>query len=478
MAGGDVLWVAVLAPFVEVVALFFAGGVAGHDCSGDAQQGAGRPRPRRRVSDIVHGKYHVATVPVLTRIADGLDMPADARILLRLAPGQDDTRPAPSAGPPGSGAAEGAALAPDGMRYPATTGHAMAVIAGLWNADADMTSPLSLRRWTLGAGTPPRLPGWSASLITARLSLATAGRWAWPMWPGCGMRRRCSRSWTTGSAEPTPRALISYLSGDAAGLLAGRYGDDVGRELFGAVSEASLLAGWASYDCGLHGLGQRYFVRALRLADAGADRRLGSSVLSAMSHQATFLGHRSEAVSLARAAEQGLRAVATPTLTAQFQAMQARALAGPGDARACELALAAAERSFAQADPGQDPEFIRYFNEAELAAELGHCFRDLGQPRRAVEHAARAVAGSDGQYPRSDFFVTMVLADAYADLGDPEQACDAALGALRLGQALTSARCVAYLREFRQRLDRFDRNRAVRDFREQAAGFSLWAEAA
>jgi hypothetical protein len=37
---------------------------------------------------------------------------------------------------------------------------------------------------------------------------------------------------------------------------------------------------------------------------------------------------------------------------------------------------------------------------------------------------------------------------------------------------------VAYLREFRERLDRFDGNRAVRDVREQAAGFRLWAEAA
>src|ERR1022692_3816114 len=401
-------------------------------------------------------------------------MPAGARILLRLAPGQDDTRPAPSAGPPGPAAAEGAALALDGMRYPATTGHAIAVIAGLWNADAGpeesaVSMPLDPGGWDAAAvawlvGQPDQ--GASEPGQGRAVGLADVAR----VRDTAAVFAQLDNRFGGAHAR---RALISYLSGDAAGLLAGRYCDDVGRELFGAVSEASLLAGWASYDCGLHGLGQRYFVQALRLADAAADRRLGSSVLSAMSHQATFLGHRSEAVSLARAAEQGLRAVATPTLTAQFQAMQARALAGPGDARACELTLAAAERSFAQADPGQDPEFISYFNEAELAAELGHCFRDLGQPRRAVEHAARAVAASDGQYPRSDFFVTMVLADAYADLGDPEQACDAALGALRLGQALTSARCVAYLREFRERLDRFGCNRAVRDFREQAAGFRL-----
>jgi hypothetical protein len=78
--------------------------------------------------------------------------------------------------------------------------------------------------------------------------------------------------------------------------------------------------------------------------------------------------------------------------------MEARALARLGDARACERALAAAERSFGQANPGEDPEFISYFNEAELADEFGHCFRDLGQAGRAVEYASRVVASSDGEY--------------------------------------------------------------------------------
>lgn len=197
-----------------------------------------------------------------------------------------------------------------------------------------------------------------------------------------------------------------------------------------------------------------------------------------MSHQATFLGHLTEAANLARAAHAGVAAVATPTLTAQFQAMEARALACLGDTRGCELALAATERSFGQASPGQDPEFITYFNQAEMAAEFAHCYRDLAQPGRAAEHAARAITGSDSQYPRSDFFVTMVLADAYADQDDPEQACQTAMTALHAGEALSSARCVAYLREFRQRLDRFDGNHAARDFHERAAVFTLWAKAA
>ena len=274
------------------------------------------------------------------------------------------------------------------------------------------------------------------------------------------------------------RPLIHYLRYDAAALLHGRYTDGVGRDLFGTVAETTLLGAWMSYDCGLHGLAQQYFIQALGLAESAEDRRLACSVLSAMSHQATFLGRYSDAANLARAAQTGLGAAATPTLAAQFLAMEARALAAAGDTRACHLALAAAERSFEAADPGQDPEFISYFNEAELAAELGHCFRDLGDASKAATHAARASAHSDGEYPRSDFFVNMVLADAHADHDDPEQACQVALTALLSGEGLTSARCVAYLREFRQRLDRFGDQPAVRDFRDQAAQFTLWAKAA
>jgi hypothetical protein len=84
---------------------------------------------------------------------------------------------------------------------------------------------------------------------------------------------------------------------------------------------------------------------------------------------------------------------------------------------------------------------------------------------------------SDGQYARSDFFAMMVLADAIADQDDPDHACHAALDALRLGESLTSARCVSYIREFRSRLDRFGGHPAVGDFREQATSYALWAKA-
>ena len=50
------------------------------------------------------------------------------------------------------------------------------------------------------------------------------------------------------------RALIQYLHTDVRPMLDGKYSDDVGKQLYSAVAEALLLAGWMSYDSGLHGI--------------------------------------------------------------------------------------------------------------------------------------------------------------------------------------------------------------------------------
>ncbi|WP_211265592.1 hypothetical protein [Actinacidiphila oryziradicis] len=266
-------------------------------------------------------------------------------------------------------------------------------------------------------------------------------------------------------------SVIQYLSRDVAPLLSGQYTEAVGRVLFSTVAESTLLAGWMSYDSCHHGLAQRYFLQALRLAQDANDRRLAGSILSAMSHQATFLGHYTEAATLARAALMGISDVATPTLRAQFHAMEARALARTGDIRACERALAEAAKALDSRNSDDEPEWISYFDEAELAAEAAHCFRDVNLARQAVAHAENAMSGS---HVRSDFFATMVLADAHLRADGPTEACRVALDALDLGEQLKSARCVAYLAEFRQHLAHFRDADPVRDFCEQAAEHRLW----
>jgi hypothetical protein len=270
--------------------------------------------------------------------------------------------------------------------------------------------------------------------------------------------------------------LIQYLSSDAERLLRGRYTEAVGRALFSATAEATLLAAWMSYDS-MPGsaLAQRYFIQALALAEAGNDRLLGASVLDAMSHQATYTGRFGEAANLARAAATGTSGRATATLTSHFHTMEARALARLGDAKGCDRALAKAVREFERRKPEDDPNWIRYFNESELSSEFGHCLRDLGRAADAAQYASRyLVAVDETTFLRTDFFVAIVLADSYLAAGELEQACSVALTALTAGEQIRSARCVNYLREFRQHLAIAGSNRSVAEFHEQAASSRLW----
>jgi hypothetical protein len=155
--------------------------------------------------------------------------------------------------------------------------------------------------------------------------------------------------------------------------------------------------------------------------------------------------------------------------------MEARALARLGDTKACDRALAEAVREFERRRPEDDPGWFQYFDEAELSAEFGHCMRDVGRAADATQYAGRCVGtAGDGTFVRSDFFATMVLADAQLAAGEPEQACGTALIALTAGEQIRSGRCVNYLREFHQHLARVGTTTSVVKFNQQALGSRLW----
>ncbi|RZU51534.1 hypothetical protein EV385_3364 [Krasilnikovia cinnamomea] len=273
------------------------------------------------------------------------------------------------------------------------------------------------------------------------------------------------------------RSLIQYLSTDVKPMLAGRYESDTGKALFSATAEALLLAAWMSYDSGIHGLAQRYFIQALRLAQAADDILLAGSILDAMSHQATFLGRTKEAANLARAARTGTRGHATATLTAHFHAMEARALAIGGDSVGAQRALSEAVRVFERRKPGVDPDWISYFDDAELSAEFGHCFRDLGRGGDAMTYAEHALANA-GASARSDFFVTMVRAAGELHGKDVEAACATLAGALVLARQVKSARCAEYVKQFRAALVPFEHLAVVRELEAEHGGHHLWIASA
>ncbi|MGW0733245.1 regulator [Streptomyces sp. NPDC002851] len=266
------------------------------------------------------------------------------------------------------------------------------------------------------------------------------------------------------------QALVRYLEHEVEPMLRGTYGETVGRRLFAAASDLTRLAGWTSYDIAAHGLAQRYFVQALRLAQAAGDRAYGSYVLVTMSRQAVYLGHGREAVQLARVAQQGVGAAAPPVVQALLHSVEARGHGVLGEVRACTASLVRAERALEAARPGDEvPYWARFFDEAQLADEFAHCYRDLQQYRAAAQNAERSLQLRAPGYARSRLFCRVVLATARLGLGELDQAC--ALGAEAAQQAseMRSARALDYVRDFERRLEPYRDAGAVRGYRERVA---------
>jgi hypothetical protein len=418
--------------------------------------------PQGRLSEWMTGKREPKAASTFQKFADGVGLPTAARRALGLASAE--------AAPDVPSASDDVTR----LSYPDSGSQAAENVSALWRVD--LTDPTAFQRgrfdihawgdaslrWLVDPG---RVPDEPASGVRVGMGDVTRFRATVDLFADLDNR------FGGGHAR---ESLIKYLSVDADRLLRGRYTANVGRKLFSAVGEATLLGAWMTYDSApASPLAQSYFIQALALAQAGNDRLLGASILDAMSHQATFAGRFTDAANLARAALADTRAVAPPTLTAHFHAMEARALARLGDAKSCSRALSESVTQFERADPEDAPVWIQYFNESELSAEFGHCMRDLGRASDAVQYADSSIKSSKAPFGRSDFFVSLVLADAQLAAGDAEQACSVALCALTEGDQLRSARCVAYLHEFGKRLPS-SASGPVAAFREQAAESRLW----
>ncbi|WP_282691888.1 regulator [Streptomyces sp. CC208A] len=395
-----------------------------------------------------------------------------------------------------------------GLEFAATPEEAVDIVSGLWRKDSGSHAELRKiaftpaglvvpsRDWLIGRaddrvarGTPPPAPvARPGAPARPDPRVPSQGRHSVPRQRG-GTERGPGQRVTAGDIAAlrsvgelfrtldhayggghARQALVRYLEHEAEPMLRGTYGETTGRRLFAAAADLTRLAGWTSYDIAAHGLAQRYFVQALRLAQAAGDRAYGSYVLLTMSCQAVYLGHGREAVQLARVAQQGVGPAAPPVVQAMLHAVEARGHAVLGEARACSASLVRAERALESARPGDEvPSWARPFDEAELADELGHCHRDLQQYRPAALHAERSLQLRAPGYARSRLFCRVVLATARLALGELDQACALGAEAAKEAAEMRSARALEYVRDFERRLEPYRDAPPVRTYRDRVA---------
>lgn len=241
------------------------------------------------------------------------------------------------------------------------------------------------------------------------------------------------------------------------------YSGAVGQRLFSLVTEAARLCGWLHFDAAHHAAAQTYYVAALRSSASANDSLTGAHVLACMSFQATLTGHCQEAIALIDAAEQQAKRTATPRLRALLASRKARAYAKAGDAAACGRALNEAERRLDATTLGTpEPDWIYFFDQAELDAQAAACWVDLRQPTKARPLIDNALHTMNPQYVRDRTIYHVRSAETHLHADDLELACDDLHLAADLAGRTGSVRSVHTIRAARETMSRYDREPRVR----------------
>ncbi|MEW2297567.1 hypothetical protein ABZ719_33530 [Streptomyces sp. NPDC006743] len=254
------------------------------------------------------------------------------------------------------------------------------------------------------------------------------------------------------------KAVVGQLH-EVTDLLQEPQSEGTTRRLFKVAAELAELAGWMSYDVGLQPTAQKYFVLALHAAKEAGDKPLGSYVLSSMSRQMIHLGRPDDALELIHLAQYGSRDCASPRTQSMLYAMEARAYANMGQPGKCKRAVRMAEDAFTDVDDWDepDPDWIRFFSEAELYGENSHSFRDLAyvagrSPAYAslaeplMEKAVQLFA-EDAEHQRSYALNLIGMATVHLLRREPEQSTRYAAHAMEVAKKVRSERVNTRIRK-------------------------------
>jgi hypothetical protein len=270
------------------------------------------------------------------------------------------------------------------------------------------------------------------------------------------------------------KAVVGQLH-EVTDLLQESHSARVAQRLYRVTADLAALAGWMSYDIGLQPTAQKYFVLALHAAKEADDRPLGAFVLSSMSRQMIHLNRPDDALELLNLAQYGSRGTASATTQAMLYAMEARAYANMGQVTKCHRAVRMAEEAFTESRPAEDPEWISFFNEAELHAENAHSYRDLAYVAgRSPRYASLARPGmeravelfsTDAVHQRAFALNLIGMATVHLLEREPQEAAQMAVRAIDVAKRVRSERVSTRIRK--------TADSAVRDFGDVAEVIQL-----
>lgn len=222
-------------------------------------------------------------------------------------------------------------------------------------------------------------------------------------------------------------------------------------ELYSAIGQLCLTAGFACFDDGRPDSARYYQAAALRCAEQATNWDLRAAVLVDMASVAGHHGLDDEALTLAQYGQ--LRADRlSPLRRAQVGLVAAQAYGQRGDAPSCLAAIGRAEDEFATADAATEPEDIAFlFTTAELAGESAKALHHLALRDQhiavAVERQRTAVAAYSDAFLRTRTLSAAKLAALLLRHGDRAEAVQLGHQVLDAAERLQSHRVTDGVRQ-------------------------------
>ncbi|MCP2314785.1 hypothetical protein APR12_000115 [Nocardia amikacinitolerans] len=184
-------------------------------------------------------------------------------------------------------------------------------------------------------------------------------------------------------------AVAEFLSTDIAALLRSRFAtEDVRAHAFSAAAELAYLAGFKAHDAGADGVGQRYFLAALRLAEHAQTPGQDLWILRILALQGTDIAQPRFSTDLAEAALSRAAGKLGPDANALLTVAVARTHAETSNKPAALAALRAAESAINPDMTSEQPRWVSMWcpNKATVVDQTAKTFLALGDLTNAERY--------------------------------------------------------------------------------------------
>ncbi|MDT0492683.1 hypothetical protein RM717_19450 [Streptomyces griseus] len=422
-----------------------------------------------KVSTIISGTQRVTSFDVVCRIADGLRIPGS---LLGLAPRPWEGEHNPSAHDQPDAPGD----RPDAGEIP-------------WRPDATVDLAIHLTRSDLVMDRRALTRALAGTAVTGAALLDSLEGWLVPTATVPGQRRpgrlgmgeveelettaRAFRQWDHQYGGGLRRKAVLGQLAEVSGALDDHQAPVVADRLYRVMAQLAGTAATMAWDSGLHRRAQDYYRLALRAAHAGGDVAFGANVLAGMARQMLYRDRPHDALQLIHLAQEGARDVIGPRVRAMLHTREAWAYAAQGRIAGFHRATAKAAEDLADAGTeGDEPYWIAYFDEAELAGVTGGRFLDLARtdPRRhavqAADHIRTALASRGAEAGRSHALDRIGLAECQFLAGDTRAAAAETALAVQAARGTQSGRVRAQLGQLYPYTVGHGASRPVRDARD------------